>query len=293
MAMRVLHHRRCRAAALASLGIAAMLFAAPKIVQCSSLRLMAPPVRLNAEAALDTEDDGAAEFVAALEAALKELEPLQDQVDSGHIIPKFGEKAQAILGKAVSKAGSTGAELERAIDAKLQILFLQQLALLRQQLAAKFDRGNQPAEALAKMDMQFVSEAKDLTRPGSSWNSEPERYALRAMLEGGLRRDAALNKEQAKVAMSQQATVEVIGRLQNQMESMQERLKALRAGAPVVVSASYRIPGTPFQLIGRYQQGRANIELNLSPDRDPANAEAGFVAGIGPANVGTTINVGM
>ena len=86
-------------------------------------------------------------------------------------------------------------------------------------------------------------------------------------------------------------------------------------------------------MIGRFQQGRASIELNLSPDRqelqplssrvgcdspefrDPVTAEAGFVrgahalplwipsqeflsplcslAGVGPANLGVSANFGL
>lgn len=241
-------------------------------------------------AAKEVGDGG---LTAVLKQALETLRPMQQQVDSGHIVPKFGERAQTVLATAEHNAGSAGPELLRSVDAMLQGLYLRQLALLRQQLTAKFERAGRPTEAVAQADQQFVAQAEELRRPGSSWSFNQERYALRAALEGIFRREAALVDERALAAKAQQSTVEVISKLQSQMETLQQKVHNLRAGSPWFLSTSYRVPGTPIQIIGRYQQGRANIELNLSPDRDPANAEAGFVDGVGPANLGLSVNLGM
>jgi len=221
------------------------------------------------------------------------IQPLQKQVEAGHIVPKFGEKAQSIVSAIVSGVGEAGPEVERAVDGMLQALFFQQLALLRQQLVGKFEKASKPAEAASQADSQFVTQAQELVRPGSDWSFDQERYALRATLEGSYRRDAALADERVITAQTQQSTVEIISKLQSQMEALQTRVQALRAGSPWFLSSSYRIPGTPLQLIGRYQQGRANLELSLNSDRDPANSEAGFVDGVGPANLGVTLNVGI
>eukprot|EP00931_Biecheleriopsis_adriatica_P027126 TRINITY_DN16363_c0_g1_i2.p1 TRINITY_DN16363_c0_g1~~TRINITY_DN16363_c0_g1_i2.p1 ORF type:complete len:286 (-),score=67.85 TRINITY_DN16363_c0_g1_i2:102-959(-) len=218
------------------------------------------------------------------------IRPLREQVASGHVVPQFGDRSQAVLAAAVQQAGSAGAEIQRAVDAMLQSLFLRQLALLRQQCVSKFGH---TADAIAQADSHFVAQAKELLRPGSSWSYEQERYALRAALEGAHRRAAVLAEEKQLAAQSQQSTVEIISKLQSQMESLQTRVQHLRSGSPWFLSSSYRIPGTPVQLIGRYQQGRGSIEVNLSPDRDPVTAEAGFVSGVGPANLGINANLGM
>lgn len=235
-------------------------------------------------------DDG---LSVVLKDVSESLRPLQQQVESGHLVPKFGERAQTVLATAERRAGSAGPELARAVDGMLQGLYLRQLALLRQQLTAKFERSGRPAEAVAQADQQFVTQAEELRRPGSSWSYDQERYSLRAVLEGIYRREAALAEERALATKAQQSTVEVISKLQSQMETLQQKVHNLRAGSPWFLSTSYRVPGTPLQIIGRYQQGRANIELNLSPDRDPANAEAGFVEGVGPANLGLSVNLGV
>lgn len=236
--------------------------------------------------------DGLGGIVAEVNSALR---PLQEQIDSGHVVAKYGEKAQGILLAAVQRAGAAGPQLHRAIDAMLQSLFLRQLAILRKHTAANFLKiGSLRAlEAMMQADTQFVSQAEELKRPGSSWSFEQERYALRAVLQGSFEREAWLLEEKDLAALAQQSTTEVIGRLQAQMESLQQKVQHLRAGSPWFLSSTYRIPGTPLSLIGRYQQGRANIEINLSPDRDPVNAQAGFVEGFGPGNLGAGLTLAI
>jgi len=96
-----------------------------------------------------------------------------------------------------------------------------------------------------------------------------------------------------RTAQTQRATADVIGKLQKQMEQLGEKLRGMGTGSPWVFWTTYRLPKTPIQISGRYQQGRANIEMNLSPNRDPANAEAGFVEGLTAQNVGLSLNVGV
>jgi len=244
------------------------------------------PVQLNAEAG---STEGIAAFLADLQ---RMIEPLQEEVDAGRIVPKFGERASSILEELRETTGA-GVELERAADAALRTLFLRQLILLRQQSTAKFEKATsgRTEDAVVQADKDFVTRAEDLKRPG--WSYDAERYSLRAALESSLRGEAALEEEMAMAAQTQQSTVEIIAKLQSQMEAMQQRVQAMRAGSPWFLSASYRIPRTPFQLIGRYQQGRANMELSLNPDKDPANSEAGFVEGFGPMNLGVNLNLGM
>lgn len=229
------------------------------------------------------------------------VEPLREQVDSGQLVPKFGKQAQGVVEALAARLGSSGtgaagvAELQRVADGELEALFLRQLALLRQQLFRRFETGSKrPADAMAEADLVFVAEAKELLRPGSAWSYENERYALRGALEWAFRQQVTLVRERLRQAQAQRSVVDLIAKLQGQIEVLQEKAKGLRAGSPVVISSSYRIPKTPVQLIGRYQQGHGSLELSLSPDKDPANAEAGFVRGLGGlANIGVTATVHM
>ncbi|CAK9019009.1 Serine/threonine-protein phosphatase 5 [Durusdinium trenchii] len=69
-----------------------------------------------------------------------------------------------------------------------------------------------PVEAVTQADQQFVTQAEELKRPGSTWSYEVDRYALRAVLEGSFRREAAYADEHRIAARSQQSTVEIISR---------------------------------------------------------------------------------
>merc|ERR1711972_1156040 len=109
-----------------------------------------------------------------------------------------------------------------------------------------------------------------------------------------MRRKAAIAEEQARAARMQQATLSVIGKLQAQMVQLQQKVAGARSGgSPWVLSTSYKIPNTPLQIVGRYEQGRANVELNLTPDKDPSKSGASFAEGIGPANIGVSFNLGI
>jgi len=230
----------------------------------------------------------------AIGGALQQLAPLQEQVEAGQIITNFGQKAAQILSQARNRAGPAAAgEVERAVDGALQALFLRQVSLLGRNVAAQFEEthGRQvPGQA----DQVFLTAAMDLMRPGSSWSFDKERSHLRALVEGGLRHRAALVEERARAARTQQATIDVIGKMQEQMERLAQKVQTARSGgSPWVLSTSYRIPNTPLQVVGRYEQGRANVELNLTPDKDPSKSGASFAEGIGPANVGVSFNLGL
>ncbi|CAE8589087.1 unnamed protein product, partial [Polarella glacialis] len=100
--------------------------------------------------------------------------------------------------------------------------------------------------------------------------------------------------ERARAALAQRSTIEVIGKLQDQMEQLALKAQSARGGSsPWVLSTSYRIPRTPLQVVGRYEQGRANVELNLTPDKDPSRSENGGLDQFGPANVGVSFDLGM
>eukprot|EP00929_Paragymnodinium_shiwhaense_P101865 TRINITY_DN6505_c0_g2_i1.p1 TRINITY_DN6505_c0_g2~~TRINITY_DN6505_c0_g2_i1.p1 ORF type:complete len:288 (+),score=77.33 TRINITY_DN6505_c0_g2_i1:97-960(+) len=264
----------------AAAALAAFLIAAPATREPSHLTAFA---------------SGDAPLADVVDSALRKIQPLQEQVKAGVLVSRFGDKAEGIITALAGKTGSDGGadELLRAVDGMLEALFLQQCALLRQEITEKFDKtGSTPGEAIAQADEQFVAQALELKRPGSDWSFEQERYTLRATLEGTFRSLSAMQEENVRAAATQQTTIEVIGKLQSQMEALQQRLQQLKAGSPWFLSSSYRIPKTPLTLISRYQQGRASFELSLNADRDPANADAGFVDGFGPANIGVKLNVG-
>jgi len=291
--------RRLRLGQVRAVGLALLavvVVAVPVLVIPRLGKAVVRPVQLNEEggkpaaAAAASQPQDVEAFLLLVQSTIA---PLQKQVDDGQIVPKFGAKAANIVSSLAEGVCAEPSELVRAVDSMLHTLFLRQLALIRQQMTAKFEKVKHTVEEISQADQQFVAQAQELRRPDSDWSYEQERYALRAVLEGTVRRDEAFEEQRMLAAQTQQSTVEIINKLQSQMENLQQKVQAMRAGSPWFFSSSYRIPHTPFQLIGRYQQGRANIELSLNPDKDPANADAGFVEGLRPANVGVSLNLGM
>lgn len=250
--------------------------------------------------ASDTSDAaGEAAVVQALQEAMSALQPLASQVEAGNVVPGFGERARSIVSKARARAGPSGSYVERAVEGLLEPLFLTQVYLLRQRAAdeveAILSSGTRPPmDVIDQAERRFKDSAADLVPSQENrWSLEPERAALRRGLLRRLQQGAAIIEERARTARVQRITMEVIGKLQDQMDQLQQKVQGARGGgSPWVLSTSYRIPKTPLQVVGRYEQGRANLELNLSPEKDPTNSDSGF-AGIGPANLGVSFNLAL
>lgn len=234
-------------------------------------------------------ESSASDVVSSLQIAAAKVAFLRAQVDEGHIVPGFGAQAAAIVEGMPLVA-------HKAVDGALHALFLRQVALLRQKLAVWFEEAVQHDfdSAATEAVSQFDAEGQTLLRPGSAWSYEKERASLISWMQDTMAREAMLAEERAQAARGQRVTVEVIGKLQSQMETLQQKAQGLRSGgSPWVLSTSYRIPNTPLQVVGKYEQGRANVELNLTPLKDPANSEAGLADSFGPANVGISFNLGL
>jgi hypothetical protein len=64
--------------------------------------------------------------------------------------------------------------------------------------------------------------------------------------------------------------------------------------SPWNVGVAYRIPDTNFNLQGSYQQGRANVQLSCAPDEyAPFLGPNGFTNGVGPGNLGLSLNLSV
>jgi len=236
-----------------------------------------------------TGGSGGTGTLAALEKAMSQIRSMEAQLEAGSLVPKFGEQAQAII----TQAASAGPELASVVEGALEPLFLRQLTMLKQQILGS--ASPEDADAVAALEGQFLEQASELTGSAKSWDVEPERRQLRGSLEHQLYTTAAIAEERARAALQQRSTIEVIGRLQEQMESLAQKAQSVRGGggSPWVLSTSYRIPNTPLQFVGRYEQGRANVEINLTPDKDPSKGDGGFAQAVGPANVGASFDLGL
>lgn len=282
---------RRRRVILAGLAAAVALGAMPAVTGPRLSQLQSAPVQLN-----DEDAGGADSFVSALRRAFEQVEPLKAQVSQGRAISKFGAKADAVVKDAAAASGGADEQVERALDGALYALYLQQLAEVKQQVVKQFSNDRRPATAVKRAEAQFESRAKELVRPGSSWSYDSDLEQVGAAVKTALRSNKVLTEERARVMQAQRATADVIGKLQKNMEQLGEKLRGTGAGSPWIFWTSYHLPRTPLQISGRYTQGRANIEINMQRNKDPINAEAGFVEGIAEnllGSLGLSLNVGI
>ena len=234
-------------------------------------------------------------------------------INEASIVSGFGAKADVICNKALedfakkapSSDDSTTAleydrcleSLEANLDAPLQVLYLRQLALLREQALQRYRTSSKTSgaseyEAMLQADGMFVREAEDATRDGSDWEYASERSYLQAVMNSIAESGKRAQDIQLKSAQQQQTAMQFLQQQQQMIQQLQMQLYGQTS--PWNVGVAYRIPDTNFNLQGSYQQGRANVQLSCVPDEyAPFLGPNGFTNGVGPGNLGLSLNLSV
>lgn len=239
-------------------------------------------------------------------------------MDGGTVVSGFGAKSSSIINEALddfskmalvseddpSTASSKTPtydkkldELTAAIDAPLQVLYLRQLALVRENALQKYraatkTTGASEYEAMLQADAEFAREAEDATRQGSDWEYATERSFLQAVMNNIAESGKKAVDIQMKSAQQQQTAMSF---LQSQQQIIQQlQMQLYGQNSPWNIGIAYRIPDTNFNLQGTYQQGRANVQLSCVPDEyAPLLGPNGFTNGVGPGNLGLSLNLSV
>jgi len=188
-------------------------------------------------------------------------------------------------------------EIASAVDAQLHVLYLRQLALLRENALQKYrsaakSSGSSEYEAMLQADAQFAREAEESTRDGSDWDYTGERSFLQAVMNNIAESGKKAMDIQMKSAQQQQTAMSFLQSQQQMIQQLQQQLYG--QSSPWNVGVAYRIPDTNFNLQGSYQQGRANIQLSCVPDEyAPMLGPNGFTNGVGPGNLGLSLNLSV
>lgn len=230
------------------------------------------------------------------------------------MIPDFGAKAQEICTQAIDEfsraAPSTSddavassayarklQELEASLDAPLQVLYLRQLSLLREQAIATYRSAAKASEAsdyeaMLAADALFTRNAEASTPPSSAWTYQPERSHLQTVLSEFAQTSKKIAETQIKSSQQQSTAMQFLQHQQQMIQQLQMQLYG--QSSPWNVGVAYRIPDTNFNLQGSYQQGRANVQLSCVPDEyAPMLGPNGFTNGVGPGNLGLSLNLSI
>jgi hypothetical protein len=249
-------------------------------------------------------------FASCLAEANKDVVMLRRMVANSEDLTGFGAKADAIVSDAETKfmAGTPSgsqeiaelyeakkAELVDAVLTSIEPSFVRALAALKEMSLDAFKASavgqDDLADAMASAEAGFVRGAKACVPARSSWGFKAERAGLVSVME--LIKVQAKKVSQAKQAAQQQINT-AMSYLQLQSQQMQQiqQQYAGGQGGKWSVGAAYRPPETNINLSGTYQQGRANLQLSMVPDEGAALlGPNGFTNGVGPANLGLSMNV--
>lgn len=234
-------------------------------------------------------------------------------VDEGNIIDDFGKMADELCNSAIEEFASSApeatdaistatfekkmAELESALDAPLQVLYLRQLSILREKALETYRSASRVSEtsdyeAMLQSDSQFTSSAEASTRSGSDWDYSADRSHLQSVMNDIASTRKKLMDVQMKSSEKQSTAMSFLQQQQQMIQQLQMQLYG--QSSPWNVGMAYRIPDTNFNLQGSYQQGRANVQLSCVPDEyAPMLGANGFTNGVGPGNLGLSLNVSV
>ena len=235
-------------------------------------------------------------------------------IEEGTCIPTFGVRSDTLCNQALEEFASNAPspaddalsasiydrkleELESAIDAPLQVLYLRQLALIREKALQKYHAAAKTTEAsnyeaMITSDSLFTQEAEEATREGSDWDYAAERTHMQSVMNDLASSGKKLVDVQLKSAQQQSTAMQYLQQQQQMIQQLQMQLYGQTS--PWNVGVAYRIPDTNFNLNGSYQQGRANIQLSCVPDEyAPMLGANGFTNGVGPGNLGLSLNLSV
>lgn len=250
-------------------------------------------------------------FSDILRSSAIDMAELTKMVDENHKISNLGKKTSEILQTALSKfeenaSEYTGSknflkkkqELDAIIDTSLNSIFLKQLSILRELSISHFKAAtvneDVPADfAFFTADSFFVREAEDSIRPGSYWSYTNERTNVHNAIREISSRRKQLISERIQHAEHTANAFQYLQMQQAQMQAIQQQQFGGSSGS-WNIGAAYRPPDSNLNISLGYQQGRTNIQISMVPDEQASLlGPNGFTAGVGPANLGISLNLNL
>ena len=250
-------------------------------------------------------------FSDILRSSAIDMAELTKMVDENHKISNLGKKTSEILQNALSKfeenaSEYTGSknflkkkqELDAIIDTSLNSIFLKQLSILRELSISHFKAAtvneDVPADfAFFTADSFFVREAEDSIRPGSYWSYTNERTNVHNAIREISSRRKQLISERIQHAEHTANAFQYLQMQQAQMQAIQQQQFGGSSGS-WNIGAAYRPPDSNLNISLGYQQGRTNIQISMVPDEQASLlGPNGFTAGVGPANLGISLNLNL
>merc|ERR1740138_450571 len=245
-----------------------------------------------------------AAFSNILRTSAVEMAELTKMVDENNKITNLGKKASEILQNSLNKFEESVSdlvdtknylkkkqELDAIVDTSLNSIFLKQLSILRELSISHFKAATVNEDVPA--DFVFVREAEDSIRPGSFWSYTNERTNVHNAIREISSRRKQLISERLQHAEHTANAFQYLQMQQAQMQAIQQQQFGGSSGS-WNIGAAYRPPDSNLNISLGYQQGRTNIQISMVPDEQASLlGPNGFTAGVGPANLGISLNLNL
>jgi len=284
-------------------------------IMTNSMLILALLVLINSAWARDGSYNALCDsaFCRIMDDASKEIASLRVGIDEGNCLPGFGQKADQICNSALERFSSEAPlpdddkakeaiydkrveDLERALDAPLNVMYLKQLSLIREKALKNFKAGlvaeGSEYESMMQADDFFRREAEDSTRQNPDWDYTKESQNLKTAMGEIASRVKKVSEVKLAAAKQTQQAVQYLQMQQQQLQAIQQQLQG--GASPWNVGAAYRLPNSNINLSCTYQQGRANVQLSCVPDESISLlGPNGFVNGVTPGNLGLSLNINV
>jgi len=189
-------------------------------------------------------------------------------------------------------------ELGIIMDCFFEAIYIKQINKIRKMAIEHFKKSTQnddvPADfAFFTADSFFVREAEASTMVGSGFSYETERLELHETIQEIAQRRKQFVAEKLKHAEQQANAFQYLQMQQAQLQAIQQQQFGGGSGN-WNIGAAYRPPDSNLNISTGYQQGRTNIQISMVPDEQASLlGPNGFTSGVGPANLGLSLNLNL
>jgi hypothetical protein len=234
---------------------------------------------------------------------------IKDLKQSGDIILKTATQEFLASTSVSSSQSSTDAqarsrcltELQDTIKSAVDLVFvkeerkIQDLAL-RLYYKALYSQGVTSREAFKRAESLYASSLRSAI---PSWSPVDSAEGYSTSFTSLLERLDTSNKDlqdlKAKTSQIQTQTLSYLNLQAQQIQQLSTQLYGSpQSSPPLNIALAYRPPGTNFNLQYSLQQGKTAFVVSCVPDEyAPMLGPNGFVNGVGPGNLGVSVNFSM
>ena len=218
--------------------------------------------------------------------AIGELE--ESVVKRKQIVPDLGLKFDEIMATAM-RASRHCRILERAIDARCEVVFAKQLQLLRAEALDKLRTFSDDDDSRAQVDAEFCTAAARSMRADCDWDYALERASLDDVASTYMFHKLRAADVQLDAAQQQANYMRLYQTYNSQIQHLQAS-QFSRPQIPLAAAFAYRVPDSDINLSGNFQQGKASLQLTKLDDPTILVGDPATILAPSRGNLGFSIN---